>query len=110
MSQSNKVYVPGCYIRSRETQFGEMLSVSLHADKLIEFAKNHADEKGYLNLTIAERREPKDGVTHNAWLDDWKPSQDRRTPRQAGRATPPPGSPAASAGDTPGGDEEQVPF
>lgn len=104
MSQQSKIYVPGCYIRSRETQFGEMLSVSLHAEKLVEFAKNHADEKGYLNLTIAARKEPKEGITHNAWLDTFKPS-DRRTPRQA----PSTGSPAASAG-VPPDDGSDVPF
>lgn len=49
---------------------GEVINIYLFADKL------QADEKGYVRLTIGERREVSDkGDTHSVWVNEYKPKE-----------------------------------
>jgi len=53
---------------------GTKLNVSVKADELVRFAQQHANERGYVNLTISKRREVgKYGDTHSVTLDTWVP-------------------------------------
>lgn len=107
-----KTYVPKS--SAKEITFndgGSMMKVSFHASTLAEFVKNHANEKGYINLCVTKRREPgKFGDTHCVWLDTWKPKQQAPQREQPTRADLPPGGlfPAAAAGDDK--KEDDVPF
>ena len=68
-----KTYVKGS-AKLRQTNYGPILKVSLKADDLIAFAKQHANQRGYLNLDIVERKEVGQyGDTHSIVLDDFVP-------------------------------------
>jgi len=46
------------------------LNVSINVDELVEIA----DPNGWINLTIAKRREPSEkGATHYAYKNEFKP-------------------------------------
>jgi hypothetical protein len=80
-----KQYAPGLYLRARTTQHGEMLSVSIDCSKFVSWMEQHMDQ-GNIRLTIARRREPgvpKRDLTHNAWLDTWKPTRQTEQPAPA---------------------------
>ena len=70
----NKTYAP---ISIKEHEFkdgGSVLKVSFKADKLIAFANQHVNAKGYVNLVFARSKEVgKYGDTHYAYLDTWEP-------------------------------------
>ena len=96
-----KIYVPKS--SAKEVQFqdgGSIIKLSFNAAVLAQFARDHANEKGYLNLTLAKRREPGQyGDTHSICLDTWKP-----TGRQ--QSAPKPINPAPSGKI----ENEDVPF
>jgi len=49
---------------------GSLLNVSINVDELVEIA----DPNGWINLTIAKRREPSEkGATHYAYKNEFKP-------------------------------------
>jgi hypothetical protein len=88
---TNKQYVPKSTARARQTDYGEYISVGFDVAELIKFAEAHKNERGYLNLTIAPRREPSEKATHSVYLDDYKPGQRSGQPaRRSAPATPPP--------------------
>jgi hypothetical protein len=70
-----KQYVPGMFLREKQTKYGTMLNVSIDAGKLAEWMREKKDDKGFVKITIAPRREPKGDITHTAWLDTWKPTR-----------------------------------
>lgn len=79
--QQPKTYVPKCFAKARQTQFGEFISIDVDANALIEFANAHKNERGYLKLTVAKRKAADDrGNTHSVFLDTWKPDPNRRGP------------------------------
>lgn len=74
-----KTYVPKCFAKMRKTQFGDFIGIDVDAEALVEFARAHKNERGYLKLTIAPRREvDKGGNTHSVYLDTWKPDPARQ--------------------------------
>lgn len=77
MNEQAKVYVPRSSAKQITFQSGKtIMKVSFHAQTMIDFLKQHANEKGYVNLGLSERKEPgKYGDTHCLWLDTWKPTQ-----------------------------------
>lgn len=85
MTTDKPIYAPGTYCRSKTfADGGEIVKLSIHADKFIEFLRDHADEKGWVRLEIIKRREPKDDITHSVRLDTWKPTRrDDPPPKQA---------------------------
>lgn len=68
-----KTYINKCSIK--EYKFpdgGSVLNCAFGVDELNE----HADENGWVNITIAERREPSDkGNTHYAYKDEFEPKK-----------------------------------
>lgn len=71
---SETIYVPKCSAKARQTPYGEKLNLSFKVEDLLAFAKQHANAKGYLNLTVSQRKEPgKFGDTHSVKLDTWEP-------------------------------------
>lgn len=55
---------------------GSLMKLSFQVDALIEFLKQHRNERGYINLNVTERKTPSQyGETHSVWLDTWKPRQ-----------------------------------
>ena len=76
---SNKTYINGLFIKSKQTTFGEVVSVSINAKTLIEELNKHTNSKGYVNIDLLRRKEAdKNGNTHYAVLNEWipKPQQD----------------------------------
>lgn len=72
---SDTIYLK-CSAKARSTQYGTMINVGIKATDLIEFARAHANSRGYVNLTISERKEPgKYGDTHSVKLDAYEPKQ-----------------------------------
>ena len=80
-----KIYVPKC--SAKEHKFrdgGSIIKLGMHAETMITFLREHANEKGYVNLAIGKRREVgKYGDTHTVTLDTWKPSQQAESGRSA---------------------------
>ena len=77
---SDKIYAP-VMIKTYLGKFGETLKLSFNADKLIEFANAHKNDKGYINLNINKRKEVgKYGETHSAVLDTWQPTVNNPAP------------------------------
>lgn len=111
MSEEKKIYVPKCSAKQVTFQSGKsILKLGVHAETLCEFLREHANEKGYVNLGISERKQPGQyGDTHCVWLDTWKPQPRGDVPsdKPAGR----PRTPAAdaAAASTPDSDDN-VPF
>lgn len=55
---------------------GSIIKVGVKVADLIAFAEKHANERGYLNLTIGSRREVGQyGDTHTVTLDTFTPRQ-----------------------------------
>ena len=73
----NKIYVPKCSAKHVKFSNGNsILKVGIHVDAMIEFLRQHVNEKGYVNLGISRRKEEgKYGETHTVWLDTWKPTR-----------------------------------
>lgn len=85
MANEPKTYVPKCSAKS--VADGRILKLSFKAKELVEFAHQHVNERGYLNLCVSERRElGQFGDTHTVWLDTWKPGQNQ-TQRTAAKPT-----------------------
>ncbi len=69
-----------------DTQYGSMLAISFKAEDMIAFCKEHANDKGYMNLNVNRRKEVGQyGDTHSVTLNTWKPgeqSQQRQQPKR----------------------------
>ena len=67
------------YLRcsAREKQFdngGSVINVGIKVEDLADFARRHKNDRGYLKLVIAPRREPGQyGDTHYIYLDTFTP-------------------------------------
>lgn len=78
---SNKTYINGLFIKSKQTTFGEVVSVSINAKTLIEELNKHSNAKGYVNIDLLRRKEAdKQGNTHYAVLNEWQPKSDYKAP------------------------------
>ena len=68
-----KTFIDKCAIKKHEfDDGGSVLNCAFHVGEL----QTHADENGWVNITIAERREPSEkGSTHYAYKDDFKPKK-----------------------------------
>ena len=78
MSEQTKIYAPARKCEEKTFSTGKtVLKLQFKAEELIEFAKKHANSRGYLNLGISRRRQVGEyGDTHCCWLDTWEPRQD----------------------------------
>lgn len=84
---SDKTYINGLFIKSKETKFGEVVSVSINAKTLIEELNKHTNAKGYVNIDLLRRKEAdKNGNTHYAVLNEWQPKGEYK-PEQKQQST-----------------------
>ena len=72
-----KKYVNGMIIKEKVfDNGGTQLKLNIKTDDFIAQLKEMS-ENGWVNLTIAERREPSDkGATHYAYKNEFKPKSD----------------------------------
>jgi len=73
-----KQYINKCKIVEKTfDDGGSLLNVALNVDELVEIA----EPSGWVNLTIAKRREPSEkGATHYAYRNEFKPKTDDGLP------------------------------
>lgn len=84
---SDKTYINGLFIKSKETKFGEVVSVSINAKTLIEELNKHTNAKGYVNIDLLRRKEADSrGNTHYAVLNEWQPKGEYK-PEQTSQNT-----------------------
>ena len=90
-----KVYL-NCKTRQRAFQNGgTIISIGVDVNELIKFAQQHQNARGYLNLSISERKSVGQyGDTHSVSLDTWEPTRreggEGRPAHNANEAPPPP--------------------
>ncbi|MEK9723285.1 MAG: hypothetical protein VW405_07350 [Rhodospirillaceae bacterium] len=82
--REQKEYAPAFWVRERTNKFKEVeLRVGVGAE-FLEWARQHADLKGYTNVIVRKKRDTSDPAkpTHYAVLDTWKPgdTSGRRAP------------------------------
>ena len=105
MSGEAKVYAP-CSVKEVQTQYGSLLNVSCQAEGMAEWLREHANERGWVNLCVTRRKsEGKYGETHSAYLDTWRPEQPA-APAPAAEPAPAP----APAPEAPAADDDSVPY
>jgi hypothetical protein len=115
---AEKIYVPKCSVKTRETSFGDVLRFNFHAKTFVEWMrenKEYLNEAGYISIDILPRKEEGQyGESHNAVLDTWKPdpskaksaaSKPAAKPAPKGKATP-----KADPLDDQSGVDEEIPF
>ena len=73
---SDRVYLK-CIAKHRTfSSGGSVINLGFKAEEMIAFCREHANQGGYINLIIAERREVgKYGDTHSVCLDTWQPTR-----------------------------------
>lgn len=55
---------------------GTIIKIGIKREDLAEFVRAHTNERGYINLIVAERREQGTyGDTHSVYLDPYKPKE-----------------------------------
>lgn len=60
--------------QAKASTYGVRIGVKV--EDLIAFAKQHGNERGYLNLEVKQRREPGQyGDTHSVTLDTYEPKK-----------------------------------
>lgn len=73
---SEKNYIGGS-AKARQTQYGEILSLSLK----LEDMQKIVNDRGYVNMTVLRRREPGQyGDTHYVVEDDYMKNRDMSAP------------------------------
>lgn len=76
---SDKIYVGTG--KAIQTQYGELLKISLTEDDVETLKENFSN--GWVNLNVNKRREPsKKGATHYLVIDDWKPEKQDKAPEK----------------------------
>ena len=71
---SEKAVYLKCSAKARQTRYGQVINIGIKADDLLAFAQGHANARGYVNLTVSERKTPGQyGDTHAVTLDTYEP-------------------------------------
>lgn len=74
MSNEKAIYVPKSSAKARTTPIGEVIKLGFKVDELVNFVREHVNEKGYVNFEVTKRREVGAyGDTHAVKLDNWQP-------------------------------------
>ncbi len=70
-----KIWCDPISIKTRETQYGNILKVGIKVDAMIEFLNKYKNDRGFVNLYINERKElGQFGQSHSVALDTWTPN------------------------------------
>jgi hypothetical protein len=98
MAGEVKTYINGVSAKQVTFESGKsILKLNINVAKLIEQLQQHANEKGYVNLGVSERKEKgRFGETHTVWLDTWKPTPRADAPAPP-KVDPPPWGAATQA-------------
>ncbi len=113
MNNAPKVYVPGTIAKERSTQYGSIIGLSFNVDKLVAFAKEHCNSKGYLNIDLTPRKEVGQfGDTHSLSLNTFEPKSNTAFQQPAPKRTAARPAPrAATPEQTPNpGADDDIPF
>lgn len=74
-----------CSAKARDTQFGQIIKLGIKVDDFIAFARQHVNDRGYLNLDIMPRKEQGQyGDTHSVALDDYVKGSGQTAPNPRG--------------------------
>ena len=76
---AEKIYVPGSSVKTHVfSDGGKVLNLSFKVAELRAFMDQHANDGGYLNLQLQERKNgPSEyGHTHSVSLNTWTPKKD----------------------------------
>lgn len=66
-----KVYVNGMFVKTQQTNYGDIIKMSIKADDVIEFLKTN-QQNGWVSIDLLQKREPDEkGRTHTAVLNNW---------------------------------------
>lgn len=66
-----KVYVNGMFVKTQQTNYGDIIKLSVKADDVIEFLKTN-QQNGWVSIDLLQKREPDEkGRTHTAVLNNW---------------------------------------
>ena len=81
---AEKVYLKCSAKKKNFDNGGSILNIGIKAESLTAFIAEHTNERGYLNLTVQERREVGQyGDTHSVSLDPWDPAGPKIKPVDA---------------------------
>ena len=73
-----------CSAKARETNFGQVIKLGIKVDDFIAFARQHVNDRGYVNLDITPRKEQGQyGDTHSVSLDDYVKGSGQTAPSSA---------------------------
>ena len=77
---ADKVFIEGMSLKEVHIEKVPWVKarIGIKLDKFVDFAKQHVDERGWMNITLAES---KAGELYMA-LDQWKPNQPREEVRE----------------------------
>lgn len=109
----NKTYVPRSNAKAQETAIGEVIRLSFHVESLVEFAKEHENSGGYINIDVVPRREPNDKATHSLTLNDWTPDKSKAKQTTKKTSKPAKEKPKSSAQQIDASEQvesEEIPF
>lgn len=81
---AEKVYLKCSAKKKNFDNGGSILNIGVKAEDLTAFIAEHTNDRGYLNLTVQERREVGQyGDTHMVTLDTWEPKTPKVKPLEA---------------------------
>ncbi len=95
MSEKND-FVKGLYIDKKDTQYGEIIKLSVKSKDFVEWLKANTNDKGYCNIDILSTRDGKKYAKKN----EFKPQQ-QTEPKQTINIT---------ANDNNSGNSDNLPF
>ena len=92
---ANKQYINKCSLKEHVFDNGDaLINCAFSIEELAGKASN-----GWVNITIARRREAKDGKTHYAYFDSYKPKNEEQAYNDS-----------VTDGDIGGGTDDNMPF
>lgn len=57
MSTTDKIFADGLFVKSVETQYGEIIKLDIKKEPFIEFLLKHVNDAGYVNIDILSKKE-----------------------------------------------------
>ena len=74
---ADKTYLKCSAKEKKFSNGGSVIRLSFKDTDIAAFVREHKNEKGYVNLIVAERREVGQyGDTHSVYLDTYQPKRD----------------------------------
>ena len=81
---TDKTFIDGLFIRQKEFDWGNILSIDIDVDKLTKQLQELKNEKGFVKVDIKERQQKSEqGVTHYAEQNKFIPKSNIQSNQQA---------------------------